>query len=129
MAHGGVFGPPYEGVQGLLEWAEHLWPVINGKALMSHVDLKSLEASDFLDVVHYMFEEDTIPSSEVDADLRPKIRSIMYENFYNMDYKYSSASTDETVVNPSTGTSSKPKPYIPPTNPEDLSAILGEPMG
>lgn len=55
---------------------------------MSRVDLKELDASDLLDVLHFYFEEDTVFSSEEQLSSRSKIREAVYGNMYGTEYKY-----------------------------------------
>jgi hypothetical protein len=55
---------------------------------MSNVDLLSLDASDMLDVIHYMFEEDVIVSSEEEEQFKSATREALYDVFYGKTYKY-----------------------------------------
>lgn len=100
---------------------------------MSGIRLEELEASEFLDVVHYFFEEDSSFSTPEEAVATTKMRKKFYELFYEKEYiygisdeelkKYESSGVDEDGV----------KPYIPPTefNPESASpfgAVLDAPI-
>lgn len=49
---------------------------------MNGIDLKELDASDMLDVIHYFFEEDLNYSSKEQMDSVEAIRKIVYEEFY-----------------------------------------------
>jgi hypothetical protein len=109
----GVHQPPGRAARGLLSWAVDLWPYINGKAIVNGVSMNTLEASDFLDVVHYFFEEDSNYTTPEQAVARSKMRKRFYKNFYEHDYKYG-MSDEETVEVSENGTPIKP--YIPPTN-------------
>lgn len=146
MAYGGVHEPPGRAARGLIEWATDMWPYVNGKSLMSGLDLLEMEASETLDVIHFLFEEDSHHVSEESAKSRSDMRSALYRDLYGKEYKYkytsrSSSSSTSTGRSASAsgvdldewGTFSdvqaeslnanqfKPreretKPYIPPTN-------------
>jgi hypothetical protein len=55
---------------------------------MSNVDLLSLDASDMLDVIHYMFEEDVMVSDEDEERFKSATREALYDVFYGKPYKY-----------------------------------------
>jgi len=56
---------------------------------MSGVQLASLSAGDMVDVLHYMFEEDSLRiASGEQAEAQSKIRENLYRTLYNMEYKY-----------------------------------------
>jgi hypothetical protein len=55
---------------------------------MSNVDLLSLDASDMLDVIHYIFEEDIMVSSEEEEQFKSATREALYDVFYGKPYKY-----------------------------------------
>ena len=55
---------------------------------MSNVDLLSLDASDMLDVIHYIFEEDIAVSSEEEEQFKSATREALYDVFYGKKYKY-----------------------------------------
>lgn len=94
-------------------------------------------------MLHLYFEEDTLPTFEGGAQAKSRMRSTMYREFYDLEYQYEVPETDESMQTASTGpggrryirgdaedfdqppVSRATKPYIPPTNPEDLHAILG----
>jgi hypothetical protein len=146
----GVFKPPYGGARGLIEWAIDLWPYVNGKALMSGIKLKELELADMLDVVHFLFEEDLMISSEEEAKAKSHIRSVLYKDLYRQTYKYGVKDSgqsynysnnsypsdglmgrDETVPDPM-----KPptKPFVPATDfnadsPLPFGQIVDPPLG
>jgi hypothetical protein len=101
---------------------------------MSGLHLASMEASDLLDVLHYLFEEDLRVSSGEEAKAVEESRKLIYGNLYNRPYKYARTQSNST----STGgdsfddfapitpyTPSKPKPYIPPTDFDPNSGIPG----
>jgi len=110
---------------------------------MSGIQLSGMEASDMVDVIHYMFESDfsNISSSE-QMDAQSKMRSVLYKNLYGKDYKYGSPSSansydlypedapegdfdDIEPVDPMK-MSQAVKPYVPPT---DFNENLANPFG
>lgn len=108
---------------------------------MSGVNLSTLNAEDCLDVIHYHFEEDSMPHFDRETVIRSKMRVVIYKNMYDTRYPFEVADPEEGT-GPGPGASDlafdEPalppekmplKPYIPPTNPEDLPALLGRPMG
>jgi hypothetical protein len=121
-----VLCPPYQGVLGLLDWASDNWPYVNGKAITSGIDLKELEASCMLDVLHYFFEEDLRAGTQEELEAVTKVRTQVYRIMYNREYrsgidssgsKYNvnTASGDNLApFDPSAPTTVK-KPYIPAT--------------
>jgi len=120
-----VLGTPYAGVFGLLDWMVDNWPYVNGRCLLSGIALLKMDASDMLDVVHYMFEDDLRVSSAEEAEAVSKIRETMYPLLYGRPYKslFTSSNTKYNMNTASSGpipTVSTPpgserKPYIPPT--------------
>ena len=130
MDFGDVCKPPHAGVIGLTEWALELWHYINGRCLINGLDLKELEVSDMLDVIHYLFEEDAVISSEAEFETKNNARDIIYETVYDRKFAYS-AKKKKDFDEYSDDYSSEPfdksgnyvpstknyvKPYIPPTN-------------
>lgn len=59
---------------------------------MNNIDLKEMEASDMLDVLHYFFEEDLFYSTAEQAEGRDRARERIYQDFYNKRYPYASSS-------------------------------------
>lgn len=88
MAHRGVHESPGSAARGLVTWAIDLWPYVNGRALFNGIHLSSLEASDMVDVIHYLFEEDMTYSSGEEAEARSRMRRNIYQNMYKTTYKY-----------------------------------------
>jgi hypothetical protein len=92
-----------------------------------------MEASDMLDVLHFLFEEDLRVSSAEEMKSVEESRKIIYSSLYNRTYKYgvnkstgSSTSFDMDDFAPvSPFTPSSPKPYIPPTEFDPSSGIPG----
>ena len=134
MVDGGVHEPPGRAAQGLIAWAVHVWPYVNGKALFQGIRLGSLDAEDMLDILHYLFEEDNHFVSEESANSRSGLRDNMYKDLYNKEYKYkyvSKSKSSSSVGNAEDfGTFSvedadamsvtpfnprETKPYVPPT--------------
>jgi hypothetical protein len=64
-----------------------LWPYVNGKALASHINLREMEASEMLDVVHYYFEADARYASGEEAEAVSKLRTSLYK-LYDKTYIY-----------------------------------------
>lgn len=122
---------------------------------MHGVHLASLNSSDMMDAIHYMFEEDIIITSKEEAESRDRVRVSIYDTMYGQRYKYSSvgstsgsfdfdndpglmadqAENDLTPFDPSTrGTGSSELPpvkvrskgYVPPT---DFNSDSAKPFG
>lgn len=65
---------------------------MNGKALLNGIRLDSIDSSDMLDVLHYMFEEDLNNSTAEQAEARDTYRTRIYEDLYETTYNYASSS-------------------------------------
>jgi hypothetical protein len=108
---------------------------------MNGVDLKELDASEMLDVIHYFFEEDLKAATKEEIDAKDAIRNIIYEDFYshkyflsntrNKDYAsnasgdfFEESFKDITPFDPNIKKSSKR--YIAPTN---FDSNLSKPFG
>lgn len=106
---------------------------------MSGLHLSSMDASEMLDVVHYIFEEDLIHATSAEQiEAKEKVRSIVYRDFYETNYKYGSGVTDYNMSNkvlqdglvgdeedelkPFDPTKAPTKPYFAPTKPDETSA-------
>jgi hypothetical protein len=98
-----------------------------------------MDASEMLDVIHYLFEEDlTHMASAEQVEAKERVRSIIYRDFYERKYKYGSTSNDYNMSNevlqdglvgdeedelkPFDPTKAPIKPYFAPTNPDEKSA-------
>jgi hypothetical protein len=92
-----------------------LWPYINGKALVSGLDLKEMELSDMLDVIHFFFEDDHRYTTAEEAKAVESIRSSLYETIYKIKYKYKSSGVNGNTNSNVTYDPNQIKPYIPPT--------------
>lgn len=55
---------------------------------MSGLDLREMEASDMVDVIHFLFEEDSHYTSEESAKSRSAVRVSLYRDMYKKPYKY-----------------------------------------
>lgn len=55
---------------------------------MAGHQLSGMDASDMLDILHLFFEEDYTVSSEEELVSRSNIRTSLYREFYNKQYKY-----------------------------------------
>lgn len=115
---------------------------MNGKALVNGLNLKEMDASDMLDVIHFFFEDDINYVSGEQADARDRARTILYQNFYEQNYSYSqsndsSISTSKNFDEPLVAEDEKikqfdplndkpPKKFIPPTT---GNAKLAKPFG
>ena len=93
---------------------------MNGKAVMNGLDLNKLDASDFLDVVHYIFEEDLFVSSKEEAEAKSEIRSTLYRNLYEREYKHR-MQVSSSVSSSSSMTYADGSPIEPPE--DDFSDI------
>ena len=82
-----------------------------------------------LDVVHYLFEEDAIVTSEAEFETKNSARDVIYETVYGRKFAYSTKSKDfsssaqagnsepfDEFDNYIPNTSNNVKPYVPPTN-------------
>ena len=88
---------------------------------MSGLDLRSLEASEFLDVIHYFFEEDSSFSTREEAIAKTEMRKRFYRMLYDMDYIY--GLSDKETSGAEGYDVDDVKPYVPPTdfNPESIN--------
>jgi hypothetical protein len=87
---------------------------------MSNVDLLSLDASDMLDVIHYIFEEDILVSSEDEEQFKSATREALYDIFYGKPYKYKArkSSNAENVFGADGEIYENLKPFDPTNNSE-----------
>lgn len=159
MASRGVHEPPGKAARGLASWAVDLWPSVNGRALMNGLQLSSMEASDMLDVVHTLFEEDNAFVSEEQMKSKLAIRDSVYTTLYGIkDFKYKYVAPKNAKTSQATAGMSatqdldfgfpedediKPfnprepeptKPFIPPTkidldDVKPFGSILDAPLG
>jgi hypothetical protein len=97
MASRKLRSTPGSGARSLLTWGIDLWHYVNGKAIVNGLNLKEMEASDMLDVLHYFFEEDMYYASAEQAEGRDRSREIIYRDFYNASYPYASQRSSNTA--------------------------------
>jgi hypothetical protein len=96
-----------------------------------------MELSDMLDVLHFIFEEDSRFVSAEEAESVTALRSSLYRNFYGTSYAYGSPKKNVNVTANNDGFFSDPsvtKPYIPPTefDPDSFNpyqSLLDAPIG
>ena len=91
---------------------------------------------DMLDVVHVLFEEDATPLWEEHQKAKSHLRSSIYQQLYGQEYRYrvrEGSASSEPMSSPEMmdlpPEQMPVKPYIPPTDPEDLESVLGAPAG
>jgi hypothetical protein len=89
-----------------------------------------MEASDMLDVIHYLFEKDATVNSQEEYDTKNSVRDVIYETVYKRKFAYSTKGSRDFSSNSQAGnpepfdefdnyvpnTSNNVKPYVPPTN-------------
>lgn len=110
---------------------------------MNGLQLTSMEASEMLDVIHYLFEEDIRFGTAEESDAVTQTREVIYSQWYGYPYifagqrsgnaKYTnkygntaSASSDDFDLKPFDPNMKHPtKPYIPPT---EFDADSGMPL-
>ena len=95
---------------------------------MSGLRLAEMDAAEMLDVIHVIFEEDyTNVHSAEQVDAKSNIRKVMYREFYEKEYNYSSSKSDYSNLEPEEGvmdysdvvpfdpTKQATKPFVPST--------------
>jgi hypothetical protein len=113
---------------------------------MSGISLGELSASDMVDVLHYLFEEDMNYVSAEQAEAKSKTRENLYSTMYNMTYKYAYKSNNtnknefidpDTIptedgptlddIKPFNPKEQPTKAYVPPTdfNPGAANPFMG----
>lgn len=55
---------------------------------MSGINLKEMDVSDMVDIIHFLFEEDNHFTSEESVKSRSGLRTTMYQDLYGTEYKY-----------------------------------------
>ena len=119
---------------------------------MSGINLQELDASDMLDVLHYLMEEEMIRQHHNGADIPGAVRDYLYWELYGVRYpyytprggrRYSSAADgtellddpleDVTPFNPQDGKAQPVKAYVPPTEvdpdaPNPFGSALDAPL-
>ena len=143
MADRGVHGSPYQGVEGLIQWALDMWPALNGRCLMSGVDLRELDAAAALDVMFHLFELDTIDHPET-LSARSHVRVQVWPLWFDREYRYPRQTADEPYAQTTYGSQdmmdlpedsgqSQGKravmPFVPASTPAELAQVLDGPLG
>lgn len=98
-----------------------------------------MEASEMLDVIHVLFEDDTLPRWEQDVEVKSRVRESLYRTMYGTEYKYGYESDQGRSSSWELGDASASaydapldgsiKPYFPPSSQEEMFNVLGAPMG
>lgn len=139
MAHRRVHRPPYPGVEGLIQWALDMWPVVNGRCLVSGIDLKTLDAASCLDALYYIFEQDAIDHPDV-LTARSHTRVQIWPLWFGHQYKYPRKEENAQNTFGSQDMMDLPdevrtqdtetiKPFVPASTPEELAKVLDGPLG
>jgi hypothetical protein len=92
---------------------------------VSGLNLKEMEASDMLDVIHYFIEEDMNYSSSEQADGRSRTREILYRDFYAQNYKYATSSSGSKY---SSANGSISKDFDSPYEDEEETLVPFDPL-
>jgi hypothetical protein len=117
---------------------------VNGKALYNGLKLQEMEASDMLDVVHFLFEDDMRFTTAEEVKAQSKFRTDFYA-LYGKTYNYAADNNSGTTYGGRAYVSDSDdefaptpvdvrKPYVPPTkfNPEaaaPFGSVLDAPLG
>lgn len=114
---------------------------------MSGLQLSSMEVSDMLDVMHVIIEDDlTSSQTGENSEVKNKMRTILYREFYDRKYKFSTGTIDfddmepplgehvEDEIKPFDPKQQATKPFVPATNfdanaPKPFGKILDAPIG
>jgi hypothetical protein len=67
------------------------------------IRIEELSASDMLDVIHYFFEESVNFSTEEQSKAVDTVRTQIYRDLYNREYKYSNKSSKSGFSTASSG--------------------------
>lgn len=143
MADRAVHRAPYQGVEGLIVWALSMWPVLNGKCLMSGVDLREMDCTAALDVMFFLFEEDVIGEPDT-LKARSLLREQLWPQWFYGKYPYPRKSEDDNASTTTYGSQDMMdlpddfgsehdektiKPFVPASSPDELAMVLDGPMG
>jgi hypothetical protein len=117
---------------------------------MNGVKLRTLDAPDLLDVLHYMYETDLFEATMELQEAKDKARTVIYEEMYESYYPYGTSSvssdnyglplddefSDDPLPKPldPKAMTSRPKAYTPATkfNPDAVNpygGLLDAPLG
>lgn len=102
--------------------------------------LEELESSDMIDVLHFLFEEDALGPTGEFIEARSTLRTSIYSNLYNREYRFKVGKSDSSRpmtangedLTPFDPMNSETKPYVPATdfNPESslpFGGLIGAP--
>lgn len=135
MAGGAVHAAPYPAAVALGQWAADCWHWVNGRAVLSRVPVADLEGSDAFDVLHVLYEDYLIAHSREHLILRANIRTAIHEKLYGIPYRYAVPEEDSpNGARPTTADGAElpshmsSKPFVAPTDPSQLSGIVGQPL-
>ena len=92
---------------------------------MNGLDLKEMEASDMLDVIHFFFEDDMNYSSGEEAEARSHTRELIYRDFYGKKYKYASSRSSAEYTSAGGSIS---KNFDSPFEDEEETAVPFDPL-
>lgn len=69
---------------------------------MNGLRLADMDAADMLDVIHYFFDQDINYASGEQAEAHSQVRSAMYKDLYNIEYKYGVSSKNSNKYSSTT---------------------------
>lgn len=97
---------------------------------MMGMRLLDMEACDTLDIFHVLLEEDSIVRSHEEHESKEHVRRIIY-GMYEMSNSETRSVRARAIATAdgSSMPSAVTKPYIPPSDPAQLAAVLGPPTG
>lgn len=107
---------------------------MNGRALLSGVRLKKLEASEMVDVIHAMYEDDNTVTNEVEYRVKHAVRKNLYSVAYDREYRFGDVDSTSEYADADGVQVTASKPYIPPTqvnadSARPYGAALDSPVG
>lgn len=107
---------------------------MNGRALLSGVRLKKLEASEMVDVIHAMYEDDNTVTNEIEYRVKHAVRKNLYSVAYDREYRFGDGDSTSEYADADGVPATASKPYIPPTpvnadSPRPYGAALDSPVG
>lgn len=84
--------------------------------MVAGINLKEMDMSDMLDVIHFFFEEDSRYLSQEEVESVSATRTQLYETLYGTTYNYKVKARSNTgSVSTGIPDIDEVKPYIPPT--------------
>lgn len=93
-----------------------------------------------LDIVHALYEQDSIPLYEEHTRIKSELRVSMWRLLYRKEYPYpyrpgqgsspaEGLPPEESLLPPEGATKGPTKPYVPPSTTDELAQVLDAPMG